>query len=179
MTAALPPASSDIDHTILDEAAEWLVLLQCGEATERDHLRLAQWRSRSPAHDAVWQRAEEVLATFRRVPPQLGRDTMSQLRPNRRQALRLGLLAIAMPAAWLALRHAPWQEWNADLRTGTGEQKTISLADGTRLMLNTATAVNVAFNSAERRLKLLAGEILVSTGKDPSPTPRPFIVDTA
>src|SRR5690606_25232962 len=168
----------DIDQAILDEAADWLVLLQSGEATDHDQAKLAHWRERSPAHEAAWQRAEGVLDTFRKVPPKHGRDTLPRLpNPGRRQML--ALLALAVAGAWLAWRHTPWQEWTADLRTATGEQKTVTLADGTHLVLNTATAVDVAFTATERRLALVAGEILITTAQDPSPTPRPFIVRTA
>ncbi|MCY1274938.1 Protein FecR [compost metagenome] len=178
MTAAIQRPTPDIDQAILDEAADWLVLLQSGEATDRDRAKLEHWRERSPAHAAAWQRAEGVLDTFRQVPPQIGHGTLARLpSPGRRELL--ALLALAVPSAWLAWRHTPWQEWTADLRTATGEQKTITLADGTRLMLNTATAVDVIFTATERRLALVAGEIFITTAKDPSPTPRPFIVRTA
>jgi transmembrane sensor len=175
---ALPPA--DIDPVILHEAAGWLVMLQAGEASDGDLARLARWRERSAAHEAAWQRAQGMLDTFRQVPPRLGRDTLSRLRaPGRRHALRLGLIAMALPATWLAWRQTPWQEWTADLRTGVGDRRSVELADGTRLVLNTASAVNLAFDASERRVNLLAGEILMTTGRDPSPVARPFSVHTA
>lgn len=71
--------SSAIDPTILNQAADWLVLLQSGEATEQDLAKLSQWRQQSPAHEAAWQRAESVLGTFRQVPPQVGQDTLARL----------------------------------------------------------------------------------------------------
>lgn len=178
MTAAARLPTADIGQTILDEAADWLVLLQSGEATDRDRARFVRWRARSPAHEAAWQRAESVLETFQQVPPKLGRDTLSRLPSSGRRQV-LALLALAVPGVWLGWRHMPWNEWTADLRTATGEQKTVTLADGTRLVLNTATAVDVVFTATERRLALVAGEILIATAKDPSPTPRPFIVHTA
>lgn len=178
MTAAIQIPASDIEQSVLDEAADWLVLLQSGEATDRDKAGLKRWRERSPAHEAAWERAEGVLRTFQQVPPKLGRDTLARLpSPGRREFL--ALLALAAPGAWLAWRHMPWREWTADLRTATGEQKTMALADGTRLALNTATAVNVTFTANERRLALIAGEIFIATARDPSPAPRPFIVSTA
>jgi transmembrane sensor len=178
MTASIRLPASDIDPAILDEAADWLVMFQSGEATARDHARLARWRKRSPAHEAAWRRAENVLETFRQVPPGLGRDTLSRLgNPGRRRAL--ALLALAVPGAWLAWRHLPWREWTADFYTATGERKSVTLADGTRLALNTATAINVMFTAAERRLVLLAGEILLATAQDSSSAPRPLVVCTA
>ncbi len=49
-----------------------------------------------------------------------------------------------------------------------------SLADGTRLWLNSGTALNMNFSAEQRELKLYSGEILIITGNDP----RPFVVDT-
>lgn len=180
MTTTTPSSSGDIDPAILNEAAGWLVLLHSSEASARDLQDLERWRARSAAHEAAWQRAENMLGVFRQVPPKLGRDTLARLgSPGRRQLLRLGLLAIAAPSAgWLGWHHLPWREWSADLRTATGEQKRFDLADGTRLVLNTTSAVNVSFTPTERRLTLLAGEILITTAKDASPTGPRFILRT-
>ena len=172
-----------MDPGILEQAADWLVLLQSGEATEQDLAALAQWRARSPAHEAAWQRAEAVLGTFARVPAQLGRDTLQRLprapRHNRRQLL--SLLAIAAPTGWLLWQYGPWQQ-QADYQTATGQQQTIDLADGSQLVLNTATKVDVAFTQTARTITLLAGEIMLTTGKDaawPAAQPkRPLTVRT-
>lgn len=175
------PIAMDIDPLLLGEAADWLMRFQSGNDSAELRRNFEQWQARSPAHAAAWQRAEAVLNTFRQIPPGIGRRTLGAPdKPGRRRALHaLGLFAIAAPAAWLAWHDRPWAEWSADLRTATGEQKTLDLADGTRLVLNTASAVDVAFRAGERRLRLIRGEILVTTGKDPLPQPRPFIVQTA
>ena len=54
----------------------------------------------------------------------------------------------------------------------------IALADGTQLVLNTASAVDVDYTPAQRVLWLRAGEILLTTGQDPAPVRRPFLVQT-
>uniref|UniRef100_UPI0035A04991 FecR family protein n=1 Tax=Achromobacter insuavis TaxID=1287735 RepID=UPI0035A04991 len=115
------------------------------------------------------------------VPPDLGARTLRQLeRPGGRQALRSGAgLLLLGPAAWLAWRELPWHEWSADARTATGEQRRMQLADGTRLLLNTATAVDIQYTAEQRVIWLRAGEILLTTSKDPAPVHRPFIVRTA
>lgn len=166
------------DEQLLAEAADWLVCFQSGEASTEDRADFDCWRARSPLHAAAWQRAEQVLSTFEQVPDPLGRSTLQRLQaPDRRRALRaLGMLLVAGPAAYTLVRQ--WPQWSADLRTATGEQQAVTLDDGTKLLLNTASAVNLRFSAAERRLQLLSGEILVTTGHEPAPQYRPFIVET-
>lgn len=179
--AAAQPLPPEIEARLLGEAADWLVRFQSGENDAALSAEFEQWRSRSPAHAAVWQRAENVLHSFQQVPAAIGRRTLAGLpKPGRRRALHaLGLFAVGAPAALMLWRHPPWAEWQADLHTATGQQKTLHLADGTRLTLNTASAVDIAFDEGERRLHLVKGEVLITTAKDPSPLPRPFIVYTA
>jgi len=175
----------DLSQAILGEAADWLVRLQSGEASPGMQAELVRWRARSAAHEAAWQRAQGMLATFQQIPPGLGRRTLARLEtPDRRRALRPGLMALillmlVLPVLWLHMEQMPWQALMADVRTAPGEQKTLVLADDTRLVLNTATAVDVSFSASERRLTLLAGEILVTTGKNPRYAALPLVVDTA
>lgn len=175
--------NSPIDPEILGEAADWLVQLQSGSATDEDHRAIQSWRGRSAQHAQAWQRAESLLGDLRKVPGSMNAETLQRISRSpgigRRQALnRLGLLLLAGPTAWLVSKEIPWQQWTADQRTAIGEQKNLTLPDGSRLLLNTASSVNIAFSASERRIKLLAGELLITTAKDPAPTSRPFIVET-
>lgn len=174
-------AMAAIDSAILEEAADWLLRLQSGDLDVAGRAALERWRERSPQHRLAWQRAEAVLATFDRVPAELRENTLPRLgRSDRRRALRtLVSLLAATPAVWLAWRQLPLSEWRADFRTATGARRSVLLADGTQLLLNTATAVDVAFDAAERRLIVRAGEILVTTGHDPQYRAAPFVVQTA
>ena len=52
------------------------------------------------------------------------------------------------------------------------------MADGTQLTLNTATSVDVQFDSEKRFIWLRSGEILVQTAPDNALVSRPFIVGT-
>lgn len=71
-----------------------------------------------------------------------------------------------------------WQHssWSADERTAIGEQRHITLPDGTQLILNTQSAVDVVFNTTQRLICLRAGEILITTAQDP--LKRPLMVRT-
>ena len=97
---------------------------------------------------------------------------------RRRAVLRaLALVPMAGMAGWLGARTLPWQGWTAAERTGVGERREIVLADGSSVWLNTATALDVAFDGPLRRLVLYRGEVLVSTGhRDPAEM-RPLVVD--
>lgn len=187
--SALPPSSSPAtgtlpDTALLQEAADWVMALRYGGAAGHDAEAFERWRRQSPAHGEAWARAEAVLGSFAQLPAGIGKEalgTLQQQRAGRRRSLQLlGALLVAAPAGWLAWRQLPWQEWTADVATATGERRTLQLADGTALVLNTASAVDIAFTATERRVHLRVGEILVTTGHaDPSPTYRPFVVQTA
>ncbi|MDR9749992.1 FecR family protein [Pseudomonas sp. SZMC_28357] len=171
---------SMINPQILGEAADWLVQLHSGSATPADHQAIAQWRTRSAEHAQAWQRAEAILGDFRNVPANLAVQTLKRASRkdglSRRQTLtRLGLLLMAGPLG-IASQHVPWQQWTADQRTAVGEQKHLPLPDGSQLLLNTDSAVDIAFSPSERRVTLLNGEVLISTAQDPAA--RPFIVET-
>lgn len=172
-----------IDPLILGEAADWLVQLQSGNATEDDRRAVQAWCQRSAQHAQAWQRAEAILGDFRRLPTPVTGETLRRLSRNgavsRRQALqRLGLWLLAAPTAWLAWRETPWQQWTADARTAVGEQRALTLADGSQVLLNTDTAIDITFDAQQRRIDLLAGEILLTSAKDPATLARPLLVRT-
>ncbi|MDF3198527.1 FecR domain-containing protein [Pseudomonas sp. 1912-s] len=170
--------SQSIDPLILGEAADWMVQLQSGSATDEDRRAIAQWQGRSAQHAQAWQRAQAILGDFNTVPAAIAGDTLKRIgrkKPlGRRQAL--GLLLAAGPATWLAYRQLPWQQWTADQHTAIGEQKNLTLPDGTRLLINTGSSLNIAFSEQVRRIELLKGEVLITTAKDAAH--RPFIVQT-
>lgn len=174
------PPSDAIDIALLKEAADWAIAFQYEAPTPAQRQAFAQWRDRSPAHAAAWARAQGVFNTFGQVPADIGKTALQQLERShgRRRGLHvLGLLLVAAPVGWLAWRHA--RPWAADVHTATGERRTLTLPDGSQLVLGTASAVDIAFGAAARRIRLVAGEILVTTHADPAPAARPFLVDTA
>lgn len=170
------------DQALMSEAADWLITLHYEDEkpSAEDRAAFERWRQQSPAHGAAWARAESMLGSFAQVPPEVCKQTLGAARrPTRRRSLAmLGSLLVAAPASWLAWRELSWQQWTADEVTAIGEQRSIVLPDGSRLTLNTASAVSIRFTGSERRVRLLAGEILVTTQTDPSPTYRPFLVQT-
>ncbi len=171
-------ACAPIDPQIAGEAADWLVRLHSGRFSEADRLACERWRQRSAEHDRAWARAQAVLAKLGGLPPGLGRATMDAT-ASRRAGLRvLAGLIVAAPAGWLAWRAAPLQ-WTADYATRSGERRRIELPDGSLLVLNTASAVDLDYNGAQRQLRLREGEILLRSAHAEPPDPRPLVVRTA
>lgn len=174
-------SASGVSETVALQAAEWFFLLQSDEATPDDRQRWAQWRAQHPEHASAWQRAERVGQKFALLPAALATPVLT--RPparQRRVAVRaLAMLLVAAPAGWLAWRDGPAREWLAAHRTATGERRALTLADGSRIQLDTASAVDVRFDAALRLVRLHTGAIHVQTAPDPQGTPRPFVVATA
>lgn len=146
------------------EAARWLALQDAGELDHDNLERLQHWRARSAAHEALWLKAEQLRRRFSQVPAPLALNCLDRPDPERRKLLRQVLVISALaPAAWLTYRQMPMERWRADLSTATGERRGVELADGSRLQLNTASAVDVQFEAGLRRLHLLRGEIAVES----------------
>lgn len=177
----LPDAASVTpDARTIREAAQWLARLQDGAADPAEQAAFLAWRQAHPSHARAWQAAEQLRQKFQAVTPALGVPVLTRDADlGRRNALRsLALLAgVAAPCAWIAWRHEPWQRWTADYATATGEQRRITLADGSQVLMNTGSRLDVAFNGTQRLLLLRAGQILVQTAPDPG-LERPFIVQT-
>ena len=151
----------------------------CSEASLGDAEQQAfeAWRGSHPDHHEAWRRAELVCQTLAIVPPAL-RQPQHQPQEERRRSLKqlAMLIACTAPPLWLASRSPWWQCWRAGVSTATGEIRQLTLPDGTRLALNTATAIDVAFDDSTRLIALHAGEIHLRSAPDPAPVPRPLLV---
>lgn len=142
-------------------AAQWLALLESGEASEADHVQLKNWRDSDSRHENAWQKIQSLRQRFSSLPAELAMATLDRPDLARRAALKRALgLAALVPTAWLISRQLPLDVWRADLQTDTGEHKQTLLADGSILQLNTASAVNV--DLASRQLTLVRGEMALN-----------------
>ena len=170
-----------MDARLLDEAADWLVRLNDEGLTAAERVAFERWRQASPAHEGAWMRAERLMDKLGGLPPALAMPALgrSQRRSRRAAVARLAVLLAAVPGGWMSWRVAQQQGWAADLRTVTGEQRRVTLADGSRLLLDTGTAVDIRFDAHQRLIHLHRGSILLETAADPSGVDRPLLVATA
>lgn len=166
------------------EAADWLTLLMSGEAGADDRERWQRWRAARPDNERAWLHIEAVSARwFQGLDPVAAYQTLSPLGEravrSRRKAIK-ALCGVGTVGAvgLLASRSPEWRQLQADHHSGTGEQRRIMLSDGTRVALNTASAIDLRFDGTQRRVRLVAGEMMVETGHAVADL-RPFVVESA
>nr|WP_218178642.1 FecR family protein [Pseudomonas reactans] len=168
-----PPLAPEV----LEEAAEWLMRLSEGGLSDHERAEWERWKVSSPERDRAWARAQLLQSKLGGLPPALAMSALDRpSHPERRAALgKLALLLAVMPVGWGSWKLAHTQQWTADYRTRVGERREWVLADGSRITLNTDSAIDVLFDSQQRLVHLREGEILVQTAQDAS---RPFLVST-
>ena len=141
------------------DAARWFARNRGGAA---DIAAFERWRAADPANAAAYARLEGHFdatgAVDRRPPPR------RRLARPLAAAAALALLAVAAPA----LLHDP------AVRTKIAEQRTLALDDGSRVLLDTATIVEPAFDERARRLRLRQGRARFAVAHGDA---RPFIVE--
>lgn len=169
----------DIPVKVARQAVEWMLELRSSQKPDAVRSALASWRGADPMHEMAWQRMEIVRSRLggAAADAALAHATLGSTGSHRRSHAVKALAVLFFGAATAAAlkEQTAWRQWVADHRTEIGEQRRIMLADGTTLMLNTATAVDLIFTASERRVRLITGEIHVATAQDPY---RPFLVET-
>jgi transmembrane sensor len=174
---------ANIDASPFDQALDWFVTLSSGEVSDRERSDFERWLQ-DPEHRRSWLSIETFQRTLQDMPAGLaGKALRNARRPAAASSLisRRRLLGVAGAVALGALlfeRRDDLFELTADVRTATGEQRTMTLADGSKMVLDSATAVDIRFDGVARRVVLRSGAVMVETAHRPEWVARPFIVDT-
>jgi transmembrane sensor len=164
-------------------AIDWMVKLQSGAATEQEREACRRWRAEEARHELAWQRLQSLSERVSALPSALAHgsigDANNRHRHNRRFAVKS--LCVALGVGLLAVGSneiLPWRTLMADYATKAGERRRVVLADGTAVELNTATAIDAAYDEQSRLVRLHRGEVLITTAKEQDRAYRPFVVDT-
>lgn len=160
--------------SIADEALEWFVRLRNTPLDQATKAEFDHWLSVSPAHarefrdiEAMWDAPVfgQAVESLTAAPAMRRSRTLgSMLRNNR--------AAIAAVAAVIAI--ALWQypvlllRWQADYLTATGASSSVTLPDGSLMLLSTASAAAIDFSDGKRKVRLLRGEAFFDVRKDPA-----------
>jgi transmembrane sensor len=165
----------------LTEAAAWFTRLKKLDVPGEDLDAFRRWR-RDPGHkeaydvvDAFWRRSAAL-----QLDPDIDALIASTLArtsgtPPRRRKARpvLGLgAAFAAVLVCVAVGYGAWGP--RYYSTGVGEQRTIRLADGSTMMLDTDSSAAVRLSAKRREITLRRGQALFDVAHD---LERPFVVE--
>lgn len=154
-------------NSILAQAVDWYVRLHESTVSDATRSQWQAWLAADPQHAAAWKRIEQLQQRLTQAPSALASSTLERARHGRRATLKtFALLLGAGVLGWQGYQASPWR---ADYATRVGQRRSLSLADGSRLVLDTDTRVDVRFDQQQRLIILRQGEILVETAKDARP----------
>lgn len=170
-------ARASLPAAALAEAAEWFVLLASGDVSEEDRQRWLDWRAADPVHEYAWQRAHAASERFATIPRSGVRAALSALAQKSRLPRKifapLVLLATIGVAGWQVYLAS---DLSADAVAAVGEQREIQLPDGSRLVLDTNSAIDIEFSPTERLIRLRRGRLMIETAHAPADRNRPLRV---
>ncbi|MBD9416632.1 FecR domain-containing protein [Pseudomonas sp. PDM16] len=169
--------------SIHEQAADWLLRLDEDQPSDTEHARFEAWCKADPRHAEAVERMRGFVGQLQGLRDQrapahaaLNAAFASRRLPRGKRGASALLLALALflPAA-LAWRGLETGHLMADLDTAPGQWRSQVLSDQSHITLGGNSALDVRFDTEQRRINLLRGEVLVEVAHDAA---RPFIVAT-
>jgi len=163
---------NQIPESAVAEASRWFALLHAPDRSADAEILFRKWSEASPYNEAAYDLVTSTWERSRDLPkPALPLPRQWQ-RAGFRSGLTRAVAAVAAATAAFAIASVMYLH-NAGIRTGVGEQRTVTLEDGTRITLNTDTQLVLHYDEHRRALTLKKGEALFDVAKDSA---RPFVV---
>lgn len=170
------------EEKIVEQAIDWMLRLDVPDLSNADRAAFEHWRAADARHELAYANLAKSVRQFE-VPRQLGaatevlRATLQQKKDRRKALQRIAALAgLGVGAGVLVNQATPILGMNADLRTGTGERHTFTLADGSVVTLNARSSADRWIDQSRRLLRLTAGELQVEVATQGQ---SPFVIETA
>ena len=185
-----------LNRQTLEEACAWFVTFRTGTVEASARQDFHDWLKRSPEHIRAYL---EITSTYADIPPPANGRTPPELIARARSSSDINIAslvadgsaahpprtatnwpilpwAIAMVALLVVGSVGAWiySERNT-YRTAIGEQRSLTLSDGSIVELNARSKIRVVYGPAGRDVELLSGQALFRVAKDSA---RPFIVTT-
>lgn len=168
------------------EAVAWFTRMN-GKPSDADRRHFEEWLAADPARRrayddvrALWSSAEIPGADVAREEESSLANYLDDVRRMRKQKVRARVrntaiicLCAAMAGSWLWLEKPNLlQDMQADYVTARGERRTIELQDGSTIILDVDTAIDVDMAANERGVRLLRGAAFFTV----TPSDVPFVV---
>ncbi len=163
----------DLQASAIAEAAAWLAVLHGPNRTLEVERSFNRWLA-TDAHARAFEVATEIWEEASQLPrraesPWDGKSSQRVLLRGR----RLGVMGVAAALLIALIVGAALIFPAGRIATDVGEQRTLTLDDGSQLTLNSNSRIELRFTRHERRVLLESGEALFEVAKDAA---RPFVV---
>lgn len=171
------PQTTPAARDVRARAAAWLERRVSEDWSDKDQAELDTWLAESATHkvaymrvSAAWDKADRIVvlhkAPFRPsfASPRKGFVLAS---------FRIAAALIVLSAIGISAAQYLSKPDGTAYATGVGGRKTITLADGTRIELNTDTSLRIALKDDQRKVVLDKGEAFFHVTHDAA---RPFMV---
>jgi transmembrane sensor len=165
----------------LEAAMTWLLKLR--EQDLASSPAFEAWQAEHPAHGFAAAEAKAVFAAMAKPAKDAvlhyhrPRRYGSKRLPRARRIARTRFAVAASVAILAMLRLTDVTQWardlGADAVTAAGESKPVTLADGSRITLNSRSALDIDVRADGRQATLRHGEAYFEIAKDPT---RPFTI---
>lgn len=166
---------AQIDGIVRAQAAAWLARLRSEERSPQDEAGFRTWLAESTRHRQAFDSINMAWEAVGALGPE--RQSAARHRGRGVDARRRALVTGGVGTVALAGGFGVWRSAFAGVyATGIGEQRRVSLADGTLVILDTNTRIRVALGDQRRRVDLVKGRAHFDVAKD---LVRPFVVTAA
>lgn len=167
-----------------DQAVDWWIKIR-DEATDRETLELFKlWLDQDPRHREAFAETEQIFKAFvqeaAQVEPKVPIPSSRIKERHRRVPSILGKAGLAAAACWMLVLHtwlpssySVFGRLSSDYHTEIGENRNVTLADGSQLLLDSNSAIRIDYSEHSRHVELLYGQARFSVARDAS---RPFDV---
>lgn len=173
------PYVTDQQDPLIKEALDQLTLLETCDLGEEKKKEITNWQHKSNAHKIAWEKANSLWNLFGQIgfmpavqttpmsAKGFGRAFNNYLSPTSVAALSISLMITAFYGFFFTNQSVK------EYKSTWGEQRTISLSDGSTTSLNFSTEVSVNMTEDKRIINLKKGQAAFIVEKD---SERPFIV---
>lgn len=170
-------------ETVQQQAEHWFARLRSEGRSAAEHRDFDAWLAADAAHASAYAQTERLwnklgdlsddveLKRARHAARRAAQNSMRRTARRRHLAIAasfVGVLIVAL-SFWFMGDHSTTQRYT----TAHGEQRSVMLADGSRVMLNTDTVLDVKLGARVRSVHLMQGEALFDVVHDAA---HPFVV---
>jgi len=174
-----PSERHGLDEGKVDQARDWVARLGSGDITSAELAALRAWLAEDRDNARAFEQERTLWQDIAVIAPAFGETSaeherkVGKARWSRRHVKQAIGAAIAASLLVMAAGPQVYLMLRSDYRTGTGERQTAALPDGSHVVLDTDSAIALAYDGNERRIELLRGRAWFMVKHDDT---RPFRV---